>query len=111
MKGVSVYSLYRGDMSGESIKMIGASAAKLTYIQLGQLHFKDSYKMLPASLANMCSLKTPEEEKLANDHLYEYLSGYSEVFKRIYLDKNNVPNPAKKEEFFKLQKKGYFHTV
>ena len=100
-------------MDGDPISLIGASSAKLTYIRLGQLYFKDSFKMLPASLASMCSIKTPEEEKLANEHLYEYLSEYSEIFKRIYSDENGVPIPAKKEQFFNstarlLQKKGLF---
>ena len=58
MKGVNMYSFYHGDMAGSPARLIGPSANKLTYIQIGQLHFKDSYKMLPASLAALCDIKT-----------------------------------------------------
>ena len=61
----------------------------------------------------MCSVKTAEELKLANDHLYEYMSQYSEIFKEVYCDDNGVPSQKWKEYFYKstiplLQKKGLF---
>ena len=84
LRGVNINTLLNIQMDKQSIKLYGTGSNAFDYMLLGSLFFKDSIKMFPSSLAELCGTKSEEECELLSDMLYTYLSEESEYFKPVY---------------------------
>ena len=79
--GIDVNTLLNLQMNNETIKLfVGGGANRFDYMLLGQLFFKDSMKMFPSPLAELCATKTAEECQVVTDTLFRYLSRSSDLF-------------------------------
>ena len=88
LRGIDVDTLLNIQMSKQRIKLIGAGSNRFDYMLLGTLFFKDSMKMFPSSLAELCTTKTDAECLTVSLMIYEYLSQRSEYFKSVYTSAN-----------------------
>ena len=65
---------------------------------LVNLFFKNSMKMFPSSLAELCTTKTEDECKTVSDMLYNYLTRGSEYFKLVYTTTDPLTNLVSVDE-------------
>ena len=98
LRGIDINTLLNIQMNKQTIKLIGAGANRFDYMILGNLFFKDSMKMFPSLLADLCTTKTEDECKTMSDMLYKYLTQGSEYFKSVYTTTDPLTNKVSVDE-------------
>ena len=104
LKGINLSLLARKGQSIPNLCLLGDNPSRVKTISLEDCIFMDSYKLFESSLADLCKLKSTEEESSTEKMVSTYLSNH-EHFSTVY---TNMGDEDKGRLMVLLNGKGYF---